>query len=183
MTSQGNSISTHGDMAEKINNFRYPCNLTLSALAVPSTTKIVGHLNHKHSCSQVFPFSSSLGIIGIETTQDAAGELVIKEKGSALSGLGRTIQLFTYKDGKGGWYTQDVDIYDSTKIIRDKESGTLLPAIKTESLTAFPSSRPSPLPALGILGDTQIPARVLRERGHPHPPAGIRWHWRVSASG
>ncbi|KAA1129881.1 hypothetical protein PGTUg99_008204, partial [Puccinia graminis f. sp. tritici] len=135
-------------MAEKINNFRYPCNLTLSALAVPSTTKIVGHLNHKHSCSQVFPFSSSLGIIGIETTQDAAGELVIKEKGSALSGLGRTIQLFTYKDGKGGWYTQDVDIYDSTKIIRDKESGTLLPAIKTESLTAFPSSRPSPLPAL-----------------------------------
>ncbi|KAA1074511.1 hypothetical protein PGT21_008337 [Puccinia graminis f. sp. tritici] len=137
MTSQGNSISTHGDTAEKIDNFRYPFNLTLSALAVPSATKIVGHLNHKYSRSQVFPFSSSLGKIGIETTQDAAGELVVDQKGRALSGLGRTIQSFTYEDGKGGSYARDVDIYNSTKTIRDKESGTLLPAIKTESLTTL----------------------------------------------
>ncbi|KAA1135833.1 hypothetical protein PGTUg99_028937 [Puccinia graminis f. sp. tritici] len=45
-------------------------------------------------------------------------------------------------------------------------------------LEGLPSSRPSPLPAAGILWDTRIPASNLRKRGHPHPNphplAGIR---------
>ncbi|KAA1111678.1 hypothetical protein PGT21_008293 [Puccinia graminis f. sp. tritici] len=38
-------------------------------------------------------------------------------------------------------------------------------------LEGNPSSRPSPLPAAGILWDTRIPASNLRKRGHPHPLA------------
>ncbi|KAA1110972.1 hypothetical protein PGT21_035129 [Puccinia graminis f. sp. tritici] len=56
----------------------------------------------------------------------------------------------------------------------------------TDRLEGLPSSRPSPLPAAGILWDTRIPASDLRKRGHPHPNphplAGIRWHRRVSAT-
>ncbi|OAV95954.1 hypothetical protein PTTG_04787 [Puccinia triticina 1-1 BBBD Race 1] len=136
MTSRGNSISTHGDTAEKIDEFRYPFNLTLSTLAVPpSLTKVVGHLNHKYSRSQIFPFSSPLGKIGIETTQDSAGELVLNKDNRALSGIGRTSQMFSYKDGKGGTYTRDVDIFNSRQTIRDKESGSLLPATHAKGLT------------------------------------------------
>ncbi|KAH9468081.1 hypothetical protein Pst134EA_011702 [Puccinia striiformis f. sp. tritici] len=134
MSSKGNTISTHGDVAEKIDEFRYPFNLTLSALSVPPATKVVGHLNHKYSRTQIFPLCPTLGKINIETTQDCAGELLLNGNGRALSGLGRTIQSFTYKDGKGGTYARDVDIYNSTKTIRDRQSGTLLPVDKAKVL-------------------------------------------------
>ncbi|KAH9443464.1 hypothetical protein Pst134EA_032654 [Puccinia striiformis f. sp. tritici] len=134
MSSKGNTISAHGDVAEKIDEFRYPFNLTLSALSVPPATKVVGHLNHKYSRTQIFPLCPTLGKINIETTQDCAGELLLNGNGRALSGLGRTIQSFTYKDGKGGTYARDVDIYNSTKTIRDRQSGTLLPVDKAKVL-------------------------------------------------
>ncbi|KAI9608184.1 hypothetical protein KEM48_003452 [Puccinia striiformis f. sp. tritici PST-130] len=105
MSSKGNTISTHGDVAEKIDDR-----------------------------TQIFPLCPTLGKINIETTQDCAGELLLNGNGRALSGLGRTIQSFTYKDGKGGTYARDVDIYNSTKTIRDRQSGTLLPVDKAKVL-------------------------------------------------
>ncbi|KAA1070566.1 hypothetical protein PGT21_016099 [Puccinia graminis f. sp. tritici] len=43
-----------------------------------------------------------------------------------------------------------------------------------QRLEGNPSSRPSTLPAPGILWDTRLPASFLRKRGHPHLLVGIR---------
>ncbi|PLW19011.1 hypothetical protein PCANC_09834 [Puccinia coronata f. sp. avenae] len=130
MTSQGRLNSNRGGRTEKIDDFRFPLNLTLTSVASPSKTTIVGHLNHQYDRTTNLPFCSGLGQIKIETTQDSVGQLVINPQGRAISGIGMTKQHFNYQNAKGGTYTRDVQIYNSTKIIRDEESGTLLPVSK-----------------------------------------------------
>ncbi|PLW24660.1 hypothetical protein PCASD_07595 [Puccinia coronata f. sp. avenae] len=130
MTSQGRLNSYRGGRTEKIDDFRFPLNLTLTSVASPSKTTIVGHLNHQYDRTTNLPFCSGLGQIKIETTQDSVGQLVINPQGRAISGIGMTKQHFNYQNAKGGTYTRDVQIYNSTKIIRDEESGTLLPVSK-----------------------------------------------------
>lgn len=143
MTGQGHSTSNHGGQTEIMDRFRYPFNMTLFASAGPSSTRIVGHINHTYSRNQSFPFSSTLGPIEIDTTQNSAGQLVLDLNGRAISGIGRTMQDFSYKNGLGGTYFRNVDIYNSTHTVTDKQSGTLLPDTNPQVLSGSSSAESS----------------------------------------
>ncbi|PLW52336.1 hypothetical protein PCASD_00113 [Puccinia coronata f. sp. avenae] len=171
MRSQGSITSNHGGKTDKIDEFYYPFNMTLSSVAGASSTTIVGHLNHTYKRSQTFPLRSALGGIKVATLQESQGQLVLDANGRAVSGVGRTMQKFNYKNGMGGTYTRNVDIYNSTKTITDEESGTLAvskPKVSSESLLSEES-----------LGTSRLSTSTLTETATSLPPAS--WYKLVPA--
>lgn len=129
MSSYGSSRSFHGDKPQIIDTFDFPLDLSLSNIAMPksNSSKTVGQLDHTFRRSQYFSLSSSLGQIDIDTQQQSTGELGLNSDGRATGGFGKTAQLFHYRDGRGQTYLRDIEIFNATNVLRDRQLGTLAP--------------------------------------------------------
>lgn len=127
-TSEGLSQSVHNGLPLLQDKFSYPMDMTLNQTAPSSNLTIFsGQLSHGYTRTEdhIYPPGSKSDIV---TTQKSDGELRFDGTGSAISGIARTSQQYTFKN-KGGDYSRDVEIFNVTNVIRNKISGSLAPPL------------------------------------------------------
>lgn len=123
--SDGSTVSFYDGDHALSDSYTFPLDLTLDVQpGKDSQTLLNGRLSHGYTRKETRPFSQAWET-EIVTNQDSDGQLVFDKDGSALSGIGRTAQRYSYKDGRKEDYTRDVEIYNVTHIVRDSISGSL----------------------------------------------------------
>ncbi|EGG12564.1 uncharacterized protein MELLADRAFT_86715 [Melampsora larici-populina 98AG31] len=124
-SSEGLTESVHNGATHLHDEFSYPFNLTMTQTTPDQNgTVISGHLSHGYTRTEdhVYPAGSKSKIV---TQQTSEGDLLLDGDGRAVSGIGRTSQQYTFKNEAGEDYSRDIEIFNITKVIRDRISGTL----------------------------------------------------------
>ncbi|KAG0151623.1 hypothetical protein CROQUDRAFT_719785 [Cronartium quercuum f. sp. fusiforme G11] len=126
--SNGSTVSWYNEDHALSDHFTFPLNLTTATLpAEKNGTLITGHLSHGYTREERRPYPRGWNTT-IVTDQDSDGELRLNSGGRAVSGIGRTSQRYSYTNGRGEDYMRDVEVFNVTRIVRDKISGTLADA-------------------------------------------------------
>ncbi|CAH7669339.1 peptide N-acetyl-beta-D-glucosaminyl asparaginase amidase A-domain-containing protein, partial [Phakopsora pachyrhizi] len=124
-STKGTSVSNHGDQQVLLDKINFPLNLIQDVIFDSNTTLIKGSLDHGFERTQELPFNPNFARTSISTNQKSKGNLKLSEDGRAVSGIGRTSQVFDYSDSREETYHREVEISNSTKVIKDYSSGTL----------------------------------------------------------
>lgn len=127
-TSKGKTVSTHNGRPALSDNFEFPLNVDSNAgdwSGSPNGRRYDGKFIHGFTRDQQTPFPGRSE--KTVTTQKSEGSLFVLATGRADHGIARTSQLFEYSDSTGATYHRDVEVYNTTQIVRDVQSGSLAP--------------------------------------------------------